>query len=101
MTGVKHKDLISMISFMYKGETEVGHDDLKHFMEIARKFKIKGLSEIDNDSTLQIDGSAEVTETYGQPQYSREFETKAGLINENAQEEKMKDLDIPASKEFN
>ena len=44
MTGVNHQELLSLVNFMYLGETEVTQDNLEHFMDIAAKFKVKGLT---------------------------------------------------------
>ena len=43
-----------MVNFMYLGQTEVEQDDLNHFMEVAAKFDVKGLSqEKQNDEANQ------------------------------------------------
>ena len=44
ISGVYHKDLKSLLSFMYLGQTEVAQNELDIFMEVAAKFQIKGLS---------------------------------------------------------
>ena len=45
LTGVAFKEMQSMVNFMYLGQTEVEQDDLNHFMEVAAKFDVKGLSQ--------------------------------------------------------
>eukprot|EP00092_Neocalanus_flemingeri_P093501 GFUD01118846.1.p1 GENE.GFUD01118846.1~~GFUD01118846.1.p1 ORF type:complete len:232 (-),score=64.25 GFUD01118846.1:83-778(-) len=45
LTGVAYKEMQSMVNFMYLGQTEVDQDDLNHFMEVAAKFDVKGLSQ--------------------------------------------------------
>ena len=50
LTGVAHKEMQSMVNFMYLGQTEVEQDGLNHFMEVAAKFDVKGLSQRGKDS---------------------------------------------------
>ena len=45
LTGVKHEEVRSMIRFMYLGHTEVAQENFDHFMKLARRFKIKGLTQ--------------------------------------------------------
>merc|ERR1712096_605380 len=45
LTGVSFKEMQSMVNFMYLGQTEGEQDDLNHFMEVAAKFDVKGLSQ--------------------------------------------------------
>ena len=45
LSGVSYKEMRSLIDFMYLGQTEVGQDDLEHFLEISAKFDVKGLSD--------------------------------------------------------
>ena len=50
LTGVAHKEMQSMVNFMYLGQTEVEQDGLNHFMEVAAKFDVKGLSQMGKNS---------------------------------------------------
>jgi hypothetical protein len=43
MKGVFHKDLLSMLDYIYTGETEVPAGDVSRFIEAAQELKIKGL----------------------------------------------------------
>ena len=45
LTGVSYTEMQSMINFMYLGQTQIDQADLKHFLEIAGKFDVKGLSD--------------------------------------------------------
>ena len=47
LKGVHHKDLKSLIDFIYLGETRVAAEDLKRFFKTARELKIAGLVEDD------------------------------------------------------
>ena len=46
-----HSDLLSIIQFVYLGQTEVTQDDLDHFMEAAKALQIEGLIENHNRVT--------------------------------------------------
>ena len=64
LTGVAYKEMQSMVNFMYLGQTEVEQDDLNHFMEVAAKFDVKGLSqEKQNDEAIPVDQQNETVST--------------------------------------
>ena len=44
LSGVKFEELNSLVEFIYLGQVDIGHEHLTGFMEIANKFKIKGLT---------------------------------------------------------
>merc|ERR1712129_316002 len=48
ISGVQHRELQSLLTFMYLGQTEVAQQDLNSFMAVASKFKIQGLSTEEN-----------------------------------------------------
>ena len=50
---VNHKELQSIINFMYMGEVEVAQDDLENFFKVGEKLQIKGLAL--NETTLVTD----------------------------------------------
>ena len=45
LSGIDYKEMCSMISFIYLGQTEVEQDSLNLFMEVAAKFDVKGLKQ--------------------------------------------------------
>ena len=45
MRGVKFTDLKSLINFIYSGETNVAHEDINSFLELAEDLKVQGLTE--------------------------------------------------------
>ena len=53
LKGVKMAELTSIIRFVYLGETEVGQDDLDHFMAAAEGLEIKGLMSVSNRSKVE------------------------------------------------
>ena len=44
LRGIKAKDLLSMLDFMYQGEANVFQEDLDMFLSIAEEFQLKGLT---------------------------------------------------------
>ena len=43
LDGVKHRELVAIIDFVYQGKTEVRADGIEEFMRVGRKLKIRGL----------------------------------------------------------
>lgn len=43
LDGVKHRELVAIIDFIYQGKTEVSADGIEEFMRVGRKLKIRGL----------------------------------------------------------
>jgi len=50
LKGVKYVDLVSVLSFMYHGEVDIGQEDLNNFLAVAQDLKVKGLTEKGGDS---------------------------------------------------
>jgi hypothetical protein len=45
LKGVKHKELLSVLNFMYVGEVNIGQDELNSFLTVAEDLKVKGLTQ--------------------------------------------------------
>ena len=45
LKGVKYKELLSVLNFMYVGEVNIAQDELDEFLLIAEDLKIKGLTQ--------------------------------------------------------
>ena len=45
LKGVKHKELLSVINFMYVGEVNIAQDELNSFLTVAEDLKVKGLTQ--------------------------------------------------------
>ena len=45
LKGIQIKELHAIVRFMYLGQTEVPHEDLKAFMEAAKTLQVSGLSD--------------------------------------------------------
>ena len=75
---INHKELQSIINFMYMGEVEVAQDNLENFLNVGAKLQIKGLAVNENVS---------VTDKINQPRTQSEpiEEEKAKSSNEENQ----------------
>merc|ERR1712142_285589 len=45
LKGIRHTDLMSVLSFMYHGEVNVAQEELNSFLAVAEELKIKGLTQ--------------------------------------------------------
>ncbi len=45
MRGMKAKDLIAIVDFIYYGEVSISDTDLSDFLAAANEFQLKGLTE--------------------------------------------------------
>jgi len=51
LKGVSHKDMESVLNFMYYGEVNVAQDDLNSFLQVAEDLRIKGLTQNNRGDT--------------------------------------------------
>ena len=42
LKGVKHKELVAVLNFMYQGEVNVAQEELNSFLAVAEELKVKG-----------------------------------------------------------
>ena len=68
MRGLKAKDLVAIVDFIYHGEVNIHHEDLDGFIVLAKEFKLKGLlgPHIDNPdiiNKLSTSNEIEFTDT--------------------------------------
>jgi len=49
LKGVKYKELVSVLNFMYMGEVNVAQDDLNSFLAVAEDLRVKGLTQGSNN----------------------------------------------------
>ena len=52
MKGVKMSDLVSILDFIYHGETNVHQEDLEVFLATAKEMKLKGLTEESDNKSV-------------------------------------------------
>lgn len=83
LSGVSYKEMRSLIDFMYLGQTEIGQEDLEHFLEISAKFDVKGLSEY--NSPKNPSPGKDHIEIESEPNNVEELNTE--IINEQFQPE--------------
>ena len=48
---IRHNDLLSIINFIYLGQTEVGQEELEQFMAAAKVLQVEGLNEKEENIT--------------------------------------------------
>ena len=56
MRGLKEKDLVAIVDFVYQGETNINQNDLDGFLALAEELQLEGLAgfkEIPPDSTTK------------------------------------------------
>ena len=75
MRGMKSKDLMAVIDFVYHGETNIYQDNLDSFLAIAEELELKGLAQ----GTPQ-------TQEVG---YSKPIHQKINLVKEESKQEKL------------
>lgn len=49
LRGVKYKDLLYLLDFMYLGQVSVAQDDLASFLAVAEDLKVKGLTQMNSN----------------------------------------------------
>ena len=48
LKGVKYRELLAVLNFMYQGEVNVAQDDLNTFLSVAEELQVKGLTQGNN-----------------------------------------------------
>jgi len=56
LKGVKYKELLSVLNFMYMGEVNVAQEELNSFLSVAEDLRVKGLTQ-NNDSSSETPSS--------------------------------------------
>jgi len=54
LKGVRFSSMLSILNFMYLGETNVAQDDLNSFLAVAEDLKVRGLIQSDRDMVNPI-----------------------------------------------
>jgi len=55
LKGVKFKELVSVLNFMYMGEVNVAQEELNSFLSVAEELRVKGLTQNSSDSAKPSD----------------------------------------------
>jgi len=53
LKGVKYKDILSVLNFMYMGEVNVAQEELNTFLSVAEDLRVKGLTQNNSSSESQ------------------------------------------------
>jgi len=62
LKGVKYKELLSVLNFMYMGEVNVAQEELNSFLSVAEDLKVKGLTQGNQgESKLNVGSDTEPT----------------------------------------
>merc|ERR1711874_47665 len=56
LKGVKYKDILSVLNFMYMGEVNVAQEELNSFLAVAEDLRVKGLTQ--NNSSSESSAAA-------------------------------------------
>ena len=78
LRGVKYKDLVSLVNFMYEGEVNIEEDDLERFLSTAEDLKIQGLSEY---IKLLIKNLTKMTFNIFESEAINQYLTKKEMVN--------------------
>ena len=62
LKGVKYKELVCVLNFMYQGEVNVAQEELNTFLAVAEDLKVKGLTQ-GNSSSSDIKTKSEIKST--------------------------------------
>ena len=51
LKGVKYKELVCVLNFMYQGEVNVAQEELNSFLSVAEELRVKGLTQGNNSTS--------------------------------------------------
>lgn len=54
LRGVKYKELVNLVDFMYQGEVNIAQEELNSFLAVAQELKIKGLTHDDGKKDVGV-----------------------------------------------
>ena len=83
---IRHSDLLSIVKFIYLGQTEVTQEDLNHFMEAAEVLEIQGLNENEKPIPKTTDDTNQFTTFRTETNHEPDPDSYA-LVNEPFVEE--------------
>ena len=64
MRGLKAKDLIAVVDFIYHGEVNIFQEDLDNFLALADELKLKGLSGTNDNTPEEAANTTEIVESF-------------------------------------
>lgn len=60
LRGIRHKEMLAILSFMYKGQVNIAQEELSNFLSVAEDLKIKGLTQSHSHSAPREDKAEKV-----------------------------------------
>eukprot|EP00092_Neocalanus_flemingeri_P031993 GFUD01034768.1.p1 GENE.GFUD01034768.1~~GFUD01034768.1.p1 ORF type:complete len:357 (-),score=74.77 GFUD01034768.1:161-1231(-) len=73
LKGVKYKELLSILNFMYMGEVNIAQEELNSFLAVAEDLRVKGLTQNNADTTeSKTTAKPERSKQVNQPTVSQE-----------------------------
>jgi len=98
LKGIRHKDLMALLDYMYTGETEVPTENLSRVFQVAKDLKIKGLVDDEENIegfTLKYDDSETAAEETENTTSSAEnaLQLESHLLNDPLSEETKNTID--------
>jgi len=54
LRGVKHKELLSILSFMYRGQVNIAQEELSQFLAVAEDLQVKGLTQSQSHTNVNV-----------------------------------------------
>ena len=80
LKGVKYKDLVSVLNFMYHGEVNVAQDDLNSFLAVAEELRVKGLTQGQGEGQASNSSRPSSSKPQPEPYKPKREETKRPVI---------------------
>jgi len=77
LKGVKYKDILAVLDFMYMGEVNVAQEELNSFLSVAEDLRVKGLTQNNSSSDKQSLPKPESTNHTVKPRDPPERDPKA------------------------
>lgn len=56
LKGVKYKELLAVLNFMYQGEVNVAQEELNSFLVVAEDLRVKGLTQNNSEAGTEVTG---------------------------------------------
>ena len=69
--GMTSQDLVSIVDFIYQGETKVYKTELNRFLSLAKAIEIKGLTEFSHDEKNSKENDIEIKRKYNKSESGR------------------------------
>ena len=96
LQGVNSKDINNILEFIYNGKVDVRNDDLKEFLQIARKLELKDLRFPEEDSKEAFEATDEKTDALSQTESEKFTDHKVSSGQETRENKNVVDkVEVP------